>query len=97
MDAKIRAFLKREGISDKALDRLERGDVLDDDSALRKQVDPFADQLRKVNDLLHEIKERLDKIETFDRQRATFQKFTAGMPINGTGLNGIDLNKGHTS
>jgi hypothetical protein len=96
MDAKLRAFLKREGITDEVLDKLERGEVPDDDSALHKQADdnPFADQLRKVDAILQEIQERLDRIEKCDRHRAAFQKFTTGMPINGA-AHAIDL-KGHS-
>jgi hypothetical protein len=66
MDSSIRDYLRRQGISDTALDKLERGEV-PDDGALRKRTDDSPlEQVRKWNDLLHKINEGLKRIEESD-------------------------------
>jgi hypothetical protein len=71
MDGKLRAYLKRQGVSDSALDKISRGEVPEDDAALRKGDPPMLEKLRRVDDLLREIQERLDRIEKADAHRAS--------------------------
>ena len=59
MDAKLRAYLKRSGISDEALDKIARGEVPDDDT-LRKGADnPTLEKFRQVNDIFAKSRSRL--------------------------------------
>lgn len=87
MDQKLRAYLKRQGISDDALDKIARGQVPDHDSALRKTNDsPVLEKFRTVDDLLREIQERLERIEKADAHRASvargLEMFNSGK-VNG--------------
>jgi hypothetical protein len=93
MDAKLREYLKRQGVSDAALDKIERGQVPDDDGALRKRGDDsLLDKFRQCEEMLKEMQEILDRIEKSDRQRGSIQKFAAGTPITGAAdLTTMDL------
>jgi hypothetical protein len=83
MDQKLRAYLKRSGISDEALDKIARGEVPDDDT-LRKGADnPTLEKFRQVNDMLREIKERLSDIEKADEARRSFARGLALSKLNG--------------
>jgi hypothetical protein len=82
MDAKLRAYLKRSGISDEALDKIGRGEI-PDDAALRKTSDsPVLEKIRQCDELLKEIQERLERIEKADAHRASIARglelFNAG-------------------
>jgi hypothetical protein len=75
MDAKLRAFLKRNGVPDDALDKMERGEVPDDDGVLRKGIDnPVLRKIREVEDLLADIKRRVEQIERADAHSAAFAR-----------------------
>src|SRR5262249_50401901 len=52
MDAKLRAYLKRQGVSDAALDKLERGEVPDDDHVLRKGTsdNPLVEKFKQCDE-----------------------------------------------
>jgi hypothetical protein len=92
MDEKLRAYLKRSGISDEALDKIDRGEV-PDDTALRKTDDnPVLEKMRKVDELLAEITERLTRIERADGHRAATAR---GLELFNSGkVNGIAALKG---
>jgi hypothetical protein len=86
MDAKLRAFLRRQGVSDAALDQIEKGQVPDGDDVLHKGVDdPFA-KLRECERLIQEIRDGLAKISQTNAHRAAIARgvelFNAGK-ING--------------
>jgi hypothetical protein len=94
MNPRVRAYLKREGISDETLDKIERGERAVGDDALRKQAneDPFHDeQIRKIDDLFRQIKEGLERIEKQSAHEAAFRRgvalFESGK-MNGTGHTG---------
>jgi hypothetical protein len=73
MDAKLRAYLKHQGITDAALDKISRGEI-PDDTALRKTNDspsPMLEKFRQCDELLREIQERLERIEKADAHRAS--------------------------
>jgi hypothetical protein len=96
MNPKLRTYLKSRGISDEAISKLSRGEVPDDDATLRKQTSdspsPLLEKMRKVDDLLREITERLERIEKADAHRASvargLEMFNAGK------VNGIAALKG---
>jgi hypothetical protein len=94
MNPKLHAYLRRQGISNEAISKLSRGEVPDDDAALRKQNDSpsVLEKMRKVDDLLREITERLERIEKADAHRASvargLEMFNAGK------VNGIAALKG---
>jgi hypothetical protein len=73
MNPKLHAYLRRQGISNEAISKLSRGEVPDDDATLRKTSDSpsMLEKMRKVDDLLREIQERLDRIEKADAHRAS--------------------------
>jgi hypothetical protein len=87
MNPKLHAYLKSRGISEDAISKLSRGEVPDDDAALRKGADsPMLEKMRKVDDLLREITERLERIEKADARRASvargLEMFNSGK-VNG--------------
>jgi hypothetical protein len=71
MNPKLDAYLRSRGISEEAIRKLSRGEVPDDDATLRKQNDSpsVLEKIRRVDDLLREITERLEKIEKADASR----------------------------
>jgi len=81
MDAKLRAFLASHGVSEEALDALERGDAPTGPDVLRKGADdsPLA-KIALCNALVAEIKQRLDRIERADVSRNALVK---GVEMNG--------------
>jgi hypothetical protein len=95
MDAKLREYLKKNGVSDQALDQIERGIVPDDPDVLRKRADddPCAN-LRKIDEMLKEIKGGLERIEKQSAHRAACARgealFNADQ-MNGGAHKGIDL------
>jgi hypothetical protein len=93
MDAKLRTYLKRQGISDDALDKITRGQIPDHDTALRKQTDsPVLEKFRQCDELLKEIQERLERIEKADAHRASVAR---GLELFNSGkANGVAALKG---
>jgi hypothetical protein len=95
MDPKLRAYLKSQGVSDEALDKIERGQVPDDPDVLQKRADddPYA-SLRKINEMIKEIKDGLERIAQQSAYRAACARgnalFEAGQ-MNGDAHKGIDL------
>jgi hypothetical protein len=98
MKQSLRDFLRdRCGLSDEALDKLERGEVPDDGKTLRKSAPGDADDsarfhpgfstVRRAYELLDEMRESLVRIERGDRERAAFARGVNMM--NGSGINGL--------
>lgn len=85
MDAKLRDFLRRRGVSDSDLDKISRGQVPDDD--LHKGTDsPVLEKFRECDRLVKEIREHLERIASCDRERAAFKR-----SCDLTNLNKLDV------